>query len=48
MLTNFVDKCTNKDAKKHLYESIAMIQTSISKMKSISEILETQTYAACA
>ncbi len=48
LVMSFVNECKKKETKRHLYETISLIQMSKQKMESISKILKTQCYAACA
>ncbi|CDW74517.1 UNKNOWN [Stylonychia lemnae] len=44
----FIEKCNSKDAKKHLYEILTILEICGKKMDSITLILKTQVYASCA
>ena len=47
-MIKFVSECKNKETKRHMYEAITLITMSRSKMESISKILTSNCYAACA
>lgn len=47
-LQDFLDECKSKEAKKHIYENLTIIEICSRKVSSIANILSVQVYAACA
>jgi len=47
-IEGFLDKCRSKDAKRHMYENLTILEMCSKKINSIAKILMQQVYSACA
>lgn len=48
VLENFIKECRSREAKKHMYEALSIIEICRRKLRSIESILENHHFAACA